>query len=92
VGDALFDDVGDVDSGPVILGQGVSATGFTLALARIHGDRETFTATWATACAIGGAVDANGRHFALGGPIGDALLFALSTAPPRARWATRGRR
>jgi hypothetical protein len=73
---------GDVDSGPVLLGQGVSATGFTLALARIHGDRETFAATWATASFIGGPVDVGGTHHALGGPIGDALLFALTTARP----------
>ena len=73
---------GDVDSGPVVLGQGVSATGFTLALARIHGDRETFVATWATADLFGGPVDRDGTHFAMGGPIGDALMFALVTAQP----------
>ncbi|MFK7988109.1 MAG: hypothetical protein AB8I08_18965 [Sandaracinaceae bacterium] len=82
--------VGDVDSGPVIFGQGVSATGFTLALARIHGDRETFVATWATASAVGGPVFAEGaQHFALGGPLGDSLLFALATAGPLAEGAPR---
>lgn len=75
--------VGDVDSGPVLLGQGVSATGFTLALARIHGDRDTFRATYATASFFGGPV---GGHYALGGPIGDGLLFALVTALPAERW------
>jgi len=78
---------GDVDSGPVLLGQGISATGFTLALARIHGDRETFEATYATASFFGGRV---GGHYALGGPIGDALLFALTTALPRDTWADVG--
>ena len=75
--------LGDVDSGPVLLGQGVSATGFTLALARIHGDRDTFVATYATAAFFGGPVDGN---YALGGPVGDGLLFALSTALPAERW------
>ncbi|MCA9605238.1 MAG: hypothetical protein KC619_06575 [Myxococcales bacterium] len=77
------DGLGDVDSGPVLLGQGISATGFTLALARIHGDRDTFAATYATASFFGGPVDG---HYALGGPIGDGLLFALVTALPAERW------
>ena len=76
--------MGDIDSGPVVLGQGVSATGFTLALARIHADRETFVATYATASFFGGPVA--GNH-ALGGPIGDGLLFALTTALPARTWA-----
>ncbi|MCB9595494.1 MAG: hypothetical protein H6719_22425 [Sandaracinaceae bacterium] len=75
---------GDVDSGPVLLGQGVSATGFTLALARIHGDRETYEATYATASFFGGPLHGN---YALGGPIGDGLLFALVTALPASRWS-----
>lgn len=80
---------GDVDSGPVLLGQGVSATGFTLAAARAHGDRDTFVATYATASFFGGPVDAGGTHYALGGPVGDALLFALATALPAERWSAR---
>ena len=48
---------GDVDSGPVVLGASVSATGFTLAASRIHGDRTTFTRTWATAYLFGAPVD-----------------------------------
>ncbi|MEQ8458768.1 MAG: hypothetical protein RLO52_31735 [Sandaracinaceae bacterium] len=74
---------GDVDSGPVLLGQGVSVTGFTLALARMYGDRETFRAHWATASFFGGPVDG---HHAMGGPIGDALLFALTSALPPRYW------
>lgn len=74
---------GDVDSGPVIFGQGVSVTGFTLALARMHGDRDTFVATYATAALVGGR---SGGHFALGGPLGDGLLFAFTTALPAERW------
>lgn len=77
---------GDVDSGPVLLGQGVSATGFSIALARVHGDRGAFESRLATASFFGGPVDVDGRHYALGGPLGDALLFALSTALPAERW------
>lgn len=73
---------GDVDSGPVILGQGVSATGFTIALARLHGDREAYAHLSATSALFGGPVDQGGVHHALGGPVGDALLFALMTAEP----------
>lgn len=79
--------LGDIDSGPVIFGQSVSATGFTLALARIHGDRETFVSTYATASFFGGPTEtAEGTRYALGGPIGDALLFALTTAQPAGSW------
>jgi hypothetical protein len=77
---------GDVDSGPVLMGQGLSATGFTLALARAHGDRDTFVRTYATASFFGGPIDDDGRHYAMGGPIGDSLLFALCTAQPPERW------
>lgn len=78
---------GDVDSGPVIFGQGVSVTGFSIALARIHGDRDAFEARYATASFFGGPIDSGGTHYALGGPIGDALLFALTTALPADVWA-----
>lgn len=77
---------GDVDSGPVVFGQGVSVTGFTLALARVHGDRELFERIYATTALVGGPVGDDGTHYALGGPIGDALLFALTTALPASEW------
>lgn len=78
---------GDVDSGPVLFGQGPSASGFSIALARIHREPERFTALLATASFVGGPIDADGTHYALGGPLGDALLFALSTALPAERWS-----
>ena len=74
--------LGDVDSGPIFAGLGVSATGFALASARIHGDREAYAAMWATTQLFGAPVDRrDGRRFAFGGPIGDTLLFAMLTAP-----------
>jgi hypothetical protein len=76
---------GDIDSGPVFLGFGVSASGFAIGASRAHGDRETFTALYATAHLFGAPLDEDGtRTFATGGPIGDAILFAMLTAP-RAR-------
>lgn len=82
------DGSGDIDSGPVVLGVSISATGFALAGSRIHGDPETFTALWATAYLFGAPVDRDGlRSFALGGPLGDAMMFALLTAQPAQTWS-----
>lgn len=79
---------GDIDSGPVVLGVSISATGFALAGSRIHGDAETFAALWATAYLFGAPVDRDGvRSFALGGPLGDAMMFALLTARPTEAWS-----
>lgn len=73
---------GDIDSGPVVLGFGVSATGFALGASRATGDRETFTALYATAHLFGAPFDEDGiRTYTTGGPIGDAILFAMLTAP-----------
>lgn len=75
---------GDIDSGPVILGQAVSTTGFTLALARQHGDRDTFMSLYATAALFGAPRQGDhAAHYVMGGPIGDALMFALTTAVAR---------
>ncbi|MBX3222810.1 MAG: hypothetical protein KF795_20015 [Labilithrix sp.] len=77
---------GDVDSGPVFLGFGVSASGFALGASRVHGDRETFTALYATAQLFGAPLDEDGTlTYATGGPIGDAILFAMLTAPRAGR-------
>lgn len=81
---------GDIDSGPVVLGVSISATGFALAGSRIHGDAETFEALWATAYLFGAPVDRDGvRSFALGGPLGDAMMLALLTARPAQTWSDR---
>jgi hypothetical protein len=90
---------GDVDSGPVVLGFGVSATGFALGASRAHGDRDAFRALYATAHLFGAPYDAGPfglsaappartsgtRTYATGGPLGDAILFAMITARPAAR-------
>jgi hypothetical protein len=73
---------GDVDSGPVILGLGPSATGFALGAARANADEETFGELYTTAALVGAPIEHEGaRTFALGGPIGDAILFAMLTTP-----------
>lgn len=73
----------DIDSGPVVFGAGVSATGFSLAGARIFRRRDRFEHTFATADLFGAPVGRNTeRGFASGGPLGDAILFAMLTAGP----------
>jgi hypothetical protein len=83
----------DIDSGPVVLGYGVSASGFALGAARIHGDDDLRAELYATASLFGAptrvAIDASpssapdGLRFVTGGPLGDALLLAMLTAPRR---------
>lgn len=73
--------VGDIDSGPVVLGLSVSATGFTLAGARLFEDRGLFTELYRTADLFGVPVPgAYGRLFLSGGPLGNAILLAMLTA------------
>ncbi len=73
--------LGDVDSGPVILGIGVSPTGFSLAGARLHGDRTAYLRNLRTARLFGVPVpSAGGRWYATGGGLGNAILLAMSTA------------
>ena len=68
---------GDIDSGPVLLGISVSATGFALASARIADDHDAFVALYRTVDLFG--IPSDGA-FMVGGPIGNALLLALLTS------------
>jgi hypothetical protein len=78
---------GDIDSGPLVLGLSISATGFMLAASRSHGDPDTHAQLWATTVLFGAPVDRRDRrHFAFGGPLGDAMMFALLTARPAGEW------
>ena len=78
---------GDIDSGPIFLGLGVSSTGFALGVSRAHADRDTFTGIWALTCLFGAPVSRDGaQRFAMGGPIGDAVMFAMATTPRRLPW------
>jgi len=69
--------LGDVDSGPVLLGVSVSATGFGMAGARIHGDRDGYRRMYRTAHVFGVPV---GGRFRTGGGIGNAIMLAMLTA------------
>jgi hypothetical protein len=73
--------VGDVDSGPVILGVSVGATGFGLGSARANGDRDRFVRLYRTTRLFGVSMPHDGeRSFAVGGALGNALLLAMLTA------------
>ncbi len=74
---------GDIDSGPIVMGYGVSATGFCLAGSRIHGDPDYFARLYASAYLAGAPLDREDRRgFVTGGPLGNAILFAMLTARP----------
>jgi hypothetical protein len=77
---------GDIDSGPVVFGLGLSATGFGLAGARLFDDREQFRRLYGSAVFAGAPVRRNGEfQFATGGPLGNAILLAMLTALPPGR-------
>ncbi|WP_433724730.1 hypothetical protein ACQP0C_28160 [Nocardia sp. CA-129566] len=75
--------VGDMDSGPLILGISVSATGFALAPAHSFGHRDMFTRLFRTADLFGLSLRSGTRlRFATGGVVGNALLLAFLTSGP----------
>jgi hypothetical protein len=78
---------GDADSGPLIAGFSVGATGFALGAARMNDDAELFARLFATVRLFGAPVAGRdgARHFAGGGSIGNAIMFAMLTAPRRPR-------
>jgi hypothetical protein len=76
----------DVDSGPIVFGLGISATGFALGAARAHGDEQAFRALYASAHFAGAPVDGDDRrNFVTGGPLGQGILFAMMTSPRATR-------
>lgn len=78
-----FSGGGDVDSGPVLFGVSVAATGFALAPARALRREEEFTRLYRTTELFGmGTADGERWRFATGGSIGNALLLAFLTSGP----------
>ena len=74
---------GDVDSGPVLLGVSVSATGFALAVARASGRPDSFERLYRTTDLFGAPWSSADRmRFLSGGPVGNALLLAMLTSGP----------
>jgi len=80
---------GDIDSGPIVFGYGMSATGFCLGAARAAGDAPLFRRLYATAHLCGAPVSRGDEvHFVSGGELGNAIFFAMLTTPafsPEAR-------
>jgi hypothetical protein len=73
---------GDIDSGPVVFGIGLSVSGFALAGARMHGDEKTFRRLFASAHLFGApARQKGGTGYISGGSLGNAILLAMLTAP-----------
>jgi hypothetical protein len=71
----------DIDSGPVILGLGVSASALALAVARRDGDAVRYRSIFASAWLFGLPAEQGGAlRFIAGGAVGDVLLFAVLTA------------
>ncbi len=72
---------GDIDSGPIVLGYGVSGTGFALAPSRLFADEDAFRSIYGTVHLFGAPrVGARETSFTTGGPLGDAILLAMLTA------------
>ena len=74
---------GDVDSGPVIMNYGVSPTGFMIAGTRIFGDQDYFEQLYRTSVLFGAPLDSGDDwQYVTGGPLGNAIMFAMLTAVP----------
>ena len=83
-------ETGDIDSGPLILGRSISASGFLLGCARQQGDEATFRQVYRSVHLFGAPTRKDGRTtFALGGPLGDSLMLALLTAQPQSNTTSR---
>ncbi len=75
------DGVADGDSGPIVKGLGVSASGFALAAAKVHNDNEVFSALYKTAAMVGNSTVADHYfEFERGAFIGNTILFAMLTS------------
>lgn len=75
--------VWDIDSGPVIFGFGFSATGFTIGPARAFGDEALYARLFSSAVFAGAPSYRGGDlDFLTGGPLGNAILFAMLTTAP----------
>lgn len=72
---------GDIDSGPIILGYSISATGFLIAGSRMFDDPEQFRRLTSMAHLFGAPLVRDGRReYVTGGPLGNAIMLAMLTA------------
>ncbi|MFK8001953.1 MAG: hypothetical protein AB8H86_20320 [Polyangiales bacterium] len=74
----------NADSGPIVLGMGVAATGLALGAARLQGDSQTYQRLMQTAATAGAPnMLGVGRSYWLAPMLGEAILFHATTAK---RW------
>ena len=84
---SIRDGKGDIDSGPIVFGYGLSATGFTIASSRIFGDAAYFRRLCGSAYLAGAPLQSGeSLTFVTGGPLGNAILLAMLTALPQEVW------
>lgn len=84
--------IGDVDSGPVIMNYAVSPTGFMIAGTRIFGDRDYFQKLYRTSVLFGAPLRSGDQwQYVAGGPLGNAIMFAMLTAVPADVYEAHGR-
>jgi hypothetical protein len=71
----------DVDSGPIIFGMGVAATGIGLGSARLFGDRRAYSSIMGSAASVGlPPLSFSSRKYLLAPLLGEAILFHGITA------------
>ena len=76
--------LGDVYSGPLLLGLSPAASGFTLCAHKLFGEEERFTRTWRVFEVFGmPRTDTRGKRYYLGNAMGDAVLLYAKVAQPR---------
>ncbi|MGJ8641407.1 MAG: hypothetical protein ACSHYA_18605 [Opitutaceae bacterium] len=68
--------LGDMDSGPLILGFSPSATGFSLAAQKLYGNHKDYQRTYRIFEIFGRPIsDKNGKRYRMGNAMGDAILL-----------------
>jgi len=74
----------DIDSGPILMGLGTSATGFTVGLARCHGDTQTLKNLLGLSYVLGNPqMDETGAfRYVVGYPLSSSIMYAMLTARP----------
>lgn len=78
-------ELGDTNSGPLLLGFSPAATGFALCAHKLHGEPERFTRSLRVFELFGqpGPTPAGHLHYHLGNAMGDAILLYAKVALPR---------
>ena len=71
----------DEDSGPIVLGLGTAATGFTLASTKTFKHKKMFNKIFSVSSKVGGAVNTDTTFmYKRGSYIGNSIMFAMLTA------------